>query len=373
MVADKKKKNGRTILITGATGFIGRRLLSGLIEDDPDITIISLVQEKFIRTAEIDIEEILKASRTNDTVLKAVPGDITLEKLGLDDAIYNELTDTVTEIWHLAAIYDLSISYDTAKRINVQGTINVLKFCKECHAFSKLLYYSTVVVSGDRTGVALECELDVGQKFKNHYEHTKFLAEKEVRDFIRKGNNAIIIRPAVVVGDSRTGETDKFDGPYFAMRFIDRFKWAPIRLPRPGKSEALLNIVPVDYLVDATIVISKKKEALGKTFQIVDPNPIQARKLYDQLCKLITGKPSGIRIWPPLIKAFLSFWPVKTFVRVPAPSLAYFNNEIKYDTSETLKILQVTGITCPRLPDYLLTLYKYWDKNKKKAGFDAKM
>ena len=136
------------------------------------------------------------------------------------------LQASLRQAWHLAAVYDLAVARPLAHRVNVEGTRNLLEFAGAAAHFDRLQYVSTAYVSGKARGVFRETELDVGQGFKNHYEETKFLAEVEV---VRSKLPATIYRPGVVVGDSRTGETAKFDGPYAVLRMMEK-------LPSPGLS-----------------------------------------------------------------------------------------------------------------------------------------
>ena len=135
------------------------------------------------------------------------------------------------EVWHLAAVYDLAVPEEIARRVNVQGTANVIEFARSRKEFTRLQYVSTCYVSGDYDGEFPEDEIDLGQGFLNHYESTKFEAEVLVRRAIRAGLPATIYRPGIVVGDSVTGETQKYDGPYFYATYIQRH---PRRCADPG-------------------------------------------------------------------------------------------------------------------------------------------
>jgi thioester reductase-like protein len=186
-----------TSLVTGFPGFIGRRLVRAL--DGP---VVALVEERMAEQAR---------SLAGEGV-EVVVGDITQRRLGLSDADWERLVGEVTHVFHLAAIYDLSVPIELAQRVNVDGTGNVLELCQAAKRFERLAYVSTAYVAGLRTGVIYEHELVMGQAFKNHYESTKFQAEVWVRALMDRVPTTIL-RPAIVVGDSQTGETEKFDGP----------------------------------------------------------------------------------------------------------------------------------------------------------------
>src|SRR5262249_29404604 len=143
--------------------------------------------------------------------VELVAADISKPRFGLDADTFDRLRAECSEAYHLAALYNLAAPKDQSYDVNVEGTRHVLGFCEGVKAFRKLVYYSTIVVSGDRTGTIYESDLECGQRFRNYYEETKYLAEVEVRR--RQDVPSIVIRPAVVIGDSRSGEIDKYDGP----------------------------------------------------------------------------------------------------------------------------------------------------------------
>ncbi|MBI4669274.1 MAG: SDR family oxidoreductase [Elusimicrobia bacterium] len=365
----------RKILFTGFPGFIGKRITAALLKADADLEIICLVQEKFLSDAQkaaAQLEEKIGTGPGKASRLFVYKGDITDSHLGFSDDLYRQLTQGITEAWHLAAIYDLAVPESFARKINIEGTRHILEFCRACQKFDKLIYFSTCYVAGNRTGLIKETELDEGQGFKNHYESTKFLAEVEVRKAIASGLPAMVIRPAVVVGDSMTGETDKFDGPYFGMQLVSQLKWVPLGLPKVGASLAEVNLVPVDYLVTASIAISRRPGAVGKTFQIADPKPLQAFELYDLFCRWITGKPALPISIPPKLMEWTLASPLGRWLGAPKEVLTYFNHGARYDSTQTTKILEGTGVKCPDVREYLPRLHQYWQAHRQEPGRQAK-
>src|ERR671937_2314906 len=150
------------------------------------------------------------------------------------------------------------------------------KLMEEQPDLELVAYVSTAYVAGLRTGVVYEHELVMGQGFKNHYESTKFQAEVWVREYMRSVPTTIV-RPAIVVGDSGTGETQKFDGPYYILRVISEAQRMGRPVPNFGRSEAPFNVVPVDFVVDAIATVAAAEEAAGETLHLVDPEPLSAR------------------------------------------------------------------------------------------------
>src|SRR3954468_5725238 len=195
------------VLLTGFPGFIGRRLADRLIGDGASLT--ALVEPRMAEAAR----------EAAPDGLEVLEGDITEQRLGLSDSDWERLTAEITTVFHLAAVYDLAVPAEIAQRVNVDGTGNVLELCVACERLERLNYVSTAYVAGWRSGVVYEHELSLGQSFKNHYESTKFQAEVWVRQQMDRIPTTIT-RPAIVVGDSRTGETQKFDGPYYVLRTV---------------------------------------------------------------------------------------------------------------------------------------------------------
>lgn len=361
----------RTILFTGFPGFIGRRIVHALLAGDAETRVVCLVQPKFLAQARTEADRIATTLVLGSGRLTTLPGDITEPSLGLANPA--ELAGSVNELWHLAAIYDLAVAEDFARRVNLEGTRHVLAFCRSCTAFDRLVYFSTAYVAGTRTGVVREDELVYGQSFKNHYEATKFAAEVLVRAAMDQGLPAVVIRPSIVVGDSRTGETDKFDGPYNAFKFLHKLRAVPLPMPLIGESKAHVNLVPVDFLVDASVAIARKRDAVGLTFHLVDPRPLTAAEVYDLACKLVTGRGAApLSVPEPILEAALGFEPLRAWLGVQREVLTYFNHEARFDATNTLALLEGTGLRPPSPREYFPALYRFWLAHKDEAGFAAK-
>src|SRR5437588_4384438 len=215
------------------------------------------------------------AARLDGQRIEILEGDIGERALGLSDDQLQQLQKEVRIAYHLAAIYDLSVPLELAQRVNVDGTGNVLELCARCDRLERLNYVSTAYVAGDRKGVVYEHELVLGQGFKNHYESTKFQAEVWVRELMDRVPTTIY-RPAIVVGDSRTGETQKFDGPYYMLRVVARADRQGVPIAQFGASGAPFNVVPIDYVVGALLTAADEPRAAGETLHLVDPEPVTA-------------------------------------------------------------------------------------------------
>jgi thioester reductase-like protein len=345
-----------TVLFTGFPGFIGARLLPRLLELQPETRFECLVQERFLGLARDQIATIEAAHPHARGRLGTVLGDITAVGLGLSGEDAKALQRDVVAAWHLAAVYDLAVSREVGQRVNVQGTRNVLAFLAQCRAFERLHYVSTAYVSGRATPTYRETDLDVGQSFKNHYEETKFLAEVEV---VYSGLPATTYRPAIVVGDSRTGETGKFDGPYFILNAMERLP-SPGVFMRIGSGRQPANLVPVDFVVEALAQLGSSDRSRGKTYHLTDPDPLTVVEVGRLLAQAL-GKSFAFAPVPGFVAKGL-FTPkvVQRFFGVPVEVLDYFEHDCRYDTTQASQDLGALGVACPRLPDYVSRLVDFY-------------
>jgi thioester reductase-like protein len=351
---------GGVLLFTGFPGFIGARLIPRLLELRPGSSFRCLVQERFEAAAREQIGAIEKRYPAARGRIATVLGDITQERLGLAPAAAKALQAELSGAYHLAAVYDLAVRRDIGMRINVLGTRNVIAFLEGAGKLERFDYVSTAYVSGTAVGSYREGDLDVGQSFKNYYEETKFLAEVAVA---KSGLPFATYRPGIVVGDSRSGETAKFDGPYFVLSAMERTP-SPGVFPRVGSGRNATNLVPVDFVVEALAKLSCSDTSLGKTYHLTDPDPLSVADV-SRLFARALGK-SFVYVPVPLRVAKLLFAPalVQRFFGMPMQSLDYFDHPCRYDASQANADLAQLDVRCPRLPDYLDRLIAFYLENK---------
>ena len=331
-----------SIFFTGFPGFLGSELLPRVLARTDDDA-LCLVQPKFRAMAE-------ERARGNPRI-RLVEGDITRELDHID-------ARDIREVWHLAAVYDLAVPRDVGMRINVEGTRRVLDLAARAPRLERVHYVSTCYVSGTYPGVWREDDLEKGQRFNNFYEETKQLAEVDVR---KRGLPSTIYRPSVVVGDSATGVTQKFDGPYFVLQWLMRQPKIAV-LPVVGRpSRYRFNVVPRDFVMNAIEYLSALPQSKGKTYAIADPSPLTVDETIDTLAE--AGKRKGIRV--PLTKGMakgsLQYVPgVYRLLRIPPAAVDYFVHPTLYDTTNTTADLAGSGIVAPRLRDYMPQLVEFW-------------
>lgn len=350
--------------VTGYPGFIGKRLVKHLAQQNPGGHIALLVQPKFVK------EATQYASRLKGAQIEILAGDIVDMHLGLSGGEYQRVTQATTHLFHLAAISYLGMPRETARRVNVDGTRNVLELARACPKLERLVHFSTTYVSGDRVGVIAEDELDAGQAFRNAYEETKFEAEKLVHK--AKGKLPVtIIRPSTVVGDSKTGEIDRFEGPYYLGMLLVMSPLV-LPLPLPGNGVAPLNVIPVDFAVEATWELARSPRATGKTVHLVDPNPMSARRVYELIAERANKKLPRFTLSARATDLFLRLPGVEKLARPQRAAIHYVNHLALYNCHTALELLDGTGVRCPPLATYLDKLIdfalKTWKAKKEREA-----
>ncbi len=264
-------------VVTGGTGFIGRRVVSRILSrrtlaDEQNEVWVLVRRESLARFERL-------ADEWGDRARPLV-GDLTAADLGITDEALAELGD-IDHVVHCAAIYDITVDEDAQRAANVDGTRAVIDLAVRLDA--TLHHVSSIAVAGSFPGEYTEEDFDVAQDLPTPYHQTKFEAEMLVRS--TPGLRMRIYRPAVVVGDSRTGEMDKIDGPYYFFGLLAKLarlpKITPIVLPDTGRT----NLVPVDYVVDALIELMHVDGRDGQTFHLTAPKSIGLRGIYRGVAK----------------------------------------------------------------------------------------
>jgi thioester reductase-like protein len=338
--------------MTGFPGFLGSALLPRLLARRPDTEAVCLVQHQHAVLARSRVKELEITDPHTMGRIRLVEGDITSAGLGLSP-VERERLDGVQEVWHLAAVYDLAVAPHIARRVNVGGTTNVLGLCRELGHLRRLQYVSTCYVSGRYEGEFAEDTLEEGQEFRNHYEETKYEAELLVRKAMADGIPATIYRPGIVVGDSQTGETQKYDGPYFLATFLARQASLAV-VPAVGDADAVrVCLVPRDFVVGAMDELSVLEESEGRTYALVDPDPPTVREVVSTF-----AQHRGARVvWVPLplgpVHALVEHVPgMERVLGLPAEALDYFASPTTYATQNTTRDLAASGLTCPPFAGY---------------------
>src|ERR1044072_4748674 len=290
-----------TFFITGFPGFIANRLVERLARSTGKL--ILLVQPSLRARAEEELSRIAALTGREASTFHIVGGDITLPELGLSEVERQLVRMETTRVFHLAAVYDLAVARELAIKVNVDGTRNVSNFARGLPSLRHFHHVSTCYVAGKREGRILETELKHDAGFRNFYEESKYLAELEVES-LKRDLPVTIHRPAVVCGDSKAGETAKYDGVYYLIFYLLRWPRG-LSMLNIGNHEVALNLVPVDFVVDAMAALAFDEQAIGKTLQIADPNPLTTNQLFNTIANSIDGHQSKITAPAKLVRFFL--------------------------------------------------------------------
>ena len=348
-----------SIFITGFPGFIAGRLVERLARSETQFFL--LVQSEFVDKAMAEITEIAEFTNTPLESYVIVEGDITKPNLGIDDEDLETIQFETTDVFHLAAVYDLAVAKNVADTVNLEGTKNVNDLVRSLKNLRRYNYISTCYVAGKRVGEIRENELAHDAGFRNHYEETKYLAEMEVEKL--KGDLPVtIFRPSVVVGDSGTGETAKYDGVYYLIQYLRK---APmlLRVVNVGNKNVRLNLVPVDFVVDAIAALAHDKNANGKTIALADPSPLTTAELFDVIAKDMTGRKSEFAPPAKLTEWFLNTPISPAITGLPKVGVPYFFLAQTYDTTVADELLKPHNIACPPFPTYVAKLLDFVEEN----------
>ncbi|MES2954519.1 MAG: SDR family oxidoreductase, partial [Pseudomonadota bacterium] len=357
--------------VTGATGFIGKRLVKKLLQRKGAIVHFLIRKESAGKVEALREYWGVSAAR-------AVPvhGDLTAKKLGVSAEDIKKLKGQIDHFHHLAAVYDLSADEESQIAVNVEGTRHTVEFAKAIDA-GHFHHVSSIAAAGLYEGVFRE---DMFEEAEN-YEHPYFMTKHESEKIVRKECKVpwTVFRPAMVVGDSTTGEMDKIDGPYYFFKLIQRMRQLlPPWMPAVGLEGGRINIVPVDFVVDALDVISHKTSIAKKCFHLVDPVGYRVGDVLDIFSRAAHAPKMNLFVNAALLgfiprgvkKSLMALAPVRRVrnaimadLGLPEDMLTFVNYPTRFDCRETLAALKGSGVECPNLKDYAWRVWDYWERH----------
>ncbi len=343
------------VLVTGCPSLLGRNVCEEVLRTDAQAHVYALVRPSLIEEARTSFDEMPAAARER---MDLIAGDAAALDMGLSGAEFRSLAREVTRIHLCAEVNHLGVDLKTAEHVNVGGAQEAIELATHCDKLDCLVLHSTAHVSGDRTGLVLEEDLKAGQSFRNVVEETKARAEKLMRDAMQRLPIAVL-RPATIVGDSRTGEVDRFDGPYLLILLVVASP-PDIALPLPGRGDEPLNLVPVDWVARASVAIGRDPHAPGRTFHLVDSHPLSTRQVFEIVAR--AGGRRGPRGSIPanLAKAILRAPGLERIAKSPRAFLETLTTRVTYDARNAEELLASADIgPCPPLETYVDTLVEY--------------
>ena len=382
------EKKNNVILITGANGFLGSTITKKLLLSGSKLILLirasggnENIFEDFIQNnhkpanGHNGIDELIHYRFLNSNI-EIIKGDITSDNLNLDQDMYDRLCYEVDEVFHCAAATHFEKQRaDELMLVNVGGTENILQFANSGKK-KRFHHVSTAYVVGKGNSIYYEKKVDKEPLFNNEYERSKYIAEQLVLNYAEQ--NAIpytIYRPSIIVGDSKTGHTRKYDNLYLFAKVVSNIKNiysnrhkenlnelvnkssdnGRKKMRVPGDPNASVNLVPIDYVADAIVEISEKKEAVGRIFHIVNPKPPILGELRDSFVSILGIKGINLSIKGEIEDKNLNTIE-RLFLRQTKTYYPYLFSGLRFDCTNTLKALKGTGISCPIIDHDLLKL-----------------
>ncbi len=362
-----------TYFVTGASGFIGKRLVKKLLERKGSTVYFLIRAESKKKLPK------MMAFWGAEADKRCIPvvGDLAKPGLGVSTADKTKLKGKIKHFFHLAAVYDMTATAEENEITNVLGTHHAVELANEIKA-GAFQHMSSIAVAGNYEGVFREDMFDEAKDYLDHpYMKTKHDSEQYVRQNCKMPWR--VYRPGVVLGDSKTGEIDKIDGPYYFFKLIQRMRQIlPPWMPALGIEGGRMNMVPVDFVVNATDHIAHAKGHDRKAFHLTDPSPLRIGDSLNIFARAAHAPQMALRVNAALfgfipqsvMKGMMSLPPVRRIknavmkdLGIPEDTLSFINYPVRFDCRDTLKALEGTKIEVPQLEDYAYKLWDYWERN----------
>jgi len=333
-----------SVLLTGATGFLGMEVLVRLLEHQPDTEIIALVRATDRTQAAARIDTVLAQLYENPPPgaaqrIRAIPGDVSLPDLGLSADHRRELVGASTAIVHCAASISFDLPIEQAREINTQGTRRMLALAADMPRLRRMVHVSTAYVGGRHRGSFGEQDLDVGQEFRNSYEQSKFEAELEV---MASDLPLVIARPSIVVGDRQSGWTPAFNVIYWPLRAFARGMLDEV----PANPEGIVDVVPVDYVADALEHLLTVSETTGAINLVAGDHATTNAQLIELACRALGRTAPRINNDAAMIEEASAYLP-------------YFDVATRFDDRRARSLLEPAGIATDEFEAYFPAIIDY--------------
>ena len=353
-------KSEELILVTGSTGFLGMQLVRELLDRQPHARLALLIRDRTGQLGQQRADSIVPPAERHR--VQVYSGDVSQPNCGLESATYHRLAAEATRVIHSAATVRFDHSVEEARRINVEGTRHVLDFAANAHQLRSFAYIGTAYVAGERADLVRESELAVGQSYRNTYEQTKAEAEALVRSRL-DSMPGVILRPSIIVGDSRTGVTSSFKMMSWPLKIYARRLWRTVR----GYPDAVLDIVPVDYVAASVARLAFDEAAFGNTVHLCAGRRGSATiQQIAQRASEYFHAPQPRYVDPKFFFAavrpllWISLWGRKRrILRDGRAYRDYFTMRMQFDTSNAERLLVPAGVSPPPVLDYLDRLFHY--------------
>ncbi|HEY0844412.1 MAG TPA: SDR family oxidoreductase [Noviherbaspirillum sp.] len=357
--------------VTGATGFIGKRLVRKLLESEDAQVWFLLREESRNRLPQL-------LAFWNADAERAIPvsGDVRKPDMGIDAANLEALAGKIDHFFHLAAIYDLNAEAAPQFATNIEGTRHAVAVASRWRA-GCFHHISSIAAAGLYEGVFREDMFSEAE----HLEHPYFRTKHDSEGIVRAESTIPwrVYRPGMVVGDSRTGEMDKVDGPYYFFKLIQKTRQLlPQWMPSIGIEGGRINLVPVNFVVDALVHIAHLPGLERRCFHLTDPKPMRVGDVLNTFARAAHAPGMNLRlngalfavIPEPLRSGMLAVTPVRRLrdalmeeLGLPDDIMQFVNYPTRFDNREAEQLLRGSGIACPPLDSYADVLWDYWERH----------
>lgn len=357
--------------VTGGSGFIGKRLIRALLAR-PDARIFVL-----LRNLSSDrVAELFRFWGADATRVTPIKGDVTKRGLDIEAGQLEQIVGKIDHFFHLAAIYDLEADPEAEMRTNIEGTRNAVALATAIGA-KRFHHMSSIAAAGLYQGVFREDMFEEATNLEHPYFTSKHESEKLVRNECRIPWR--IYRPGLVIGDSRTGEMDKVDGPYYFFKLIQKMrKLLPSWLPSIGIEGGRINLVPVDFVVAALVHLAHVEGEDGRCFHLTDPHPLRVGDILNVFARAAHAPDMTIRlnaallrlIPPGIMTTLMTLTPTRRIRKavmkdlgLPQDIFTFVNYPTRFDNREAARLLEPAGIRAPPLEDYAWRIWDYWERH----------
>ncbi len=338
-------------LVTGFPNFRARKMVEYLLATEPRSLVYLVVRKALENEASAALARLPKGQRERVVIIE---GDAAAMDLGLSGAEYRTLGAEVDRVHHLAQITYPGVPRETTEATNIGAMREVIELGRCCTNMRSIVVHSTALVSGNREGLVLEDDLNAGQAFRTPVEETLARAERLARSALPE-LPIVVLRPTWIVGDSTTGEIERFDNPYLLILLLVTSP-QDLPVPLPTRGDALLHLVPIDYVVRAAHFIGRHPKAIGRTFHLADPRPLTVRRVFELVAASGGKRLPGGFIPTRVTKALLSAPGLGLLAKSPRAFVDMLATPVRYDTRNSAELLHDSGIVCPPFESYVDTL-----------------
>jgi len=357
--------------VTGASGFIGKRLVRNLLAHD-GASVYFLMRNP---SPEL-VERLQRYWGADPCRTRPVRGDLTAPGLGVSGEDAKMLKGVVDHVFHLGAVYALDAAPELEMRTNIEGTRNAVRFAEQVGA-KRFHHVSSIAAAGLYEGVFREDMFDEAENLDHPYFASKHESEKVVRTECKLPWR--IYRPGIVVGDSRDGEMDKIDGPYYFFKLIQKMRaWLPPWMPSIGLEGGRINLVPVDFVARALDYLAHLEGQDGRCFHLTDPHPRRVGDLLNIFARAAHAPEMTIRLNAAvfnlvprgIVRSLMALTAVQRIrdavmkdLGLPDEILTFINYPTRFDSRDAESLLKPAGIFVPPLEEYAWRLWDYWERH----------